>query len=78
MIKELVRHRVKTVDDVQRQLDVICDKIDELVRASRAPVVVGMTTGQRDAITYPEEGMVIYNTTTPALERFSNGAWVVL
>ena len=34
-----------------------------------------MTTVQRDAIAAPAEGLVIYNTTTTALEIFSGGTW---
>ena len=36
-----------------------------------------MTTTQRDAITSPATGLVIYNTTANALNFYSGSAWVV-
>src|SRR3972149_6453859 len=36
-----------------------------------------LTTGERDALT-PANGMIIYNTTTAAIEGYEAGAWVNL
>ena len=36
--------------------------------------VPSLTTTQRDALT-PEEGMLIYNSTTDVLQGYVNGAW---
>jgi len=37
-----------------------------------------MTTTQRDAIATPATGLVIYNTTTSALNVYTGAAWVAL
>ncbi len=37
-----------------------------------------MTTTQRDAITAPRDGLVIYNSTTNKLNLRANGAWEVI
>lgn len=34
-----------------------------------------LTTAERDAIASPTEGMLIYNTTTDAINVYANGAW---
>lgn len=34
-----------------------------------------MTTVQRDAIAFPEEGLLVYNTTAAALSRYNGSAW---
>jgi hypothetical protein len=37
--------------------------------------VPSVTTAQRDTIQSPQEGQMIYNTTTIAPQIFQNGAW---
>lgn len=37
-----------------------------------------MTTAQRDAITSPPAGLIIFNTTTSSIETYSGSAWVNL
>ena len=37
-----------------------------------------MTTTQRDAISSPADGLIIYNTTTTCLEFYKEGAWIQL
>jgi len=34
-----------------------------------------MTTAQRDAITSPSSGLIIYNTTTSLLNFYNGSAW---
>lgn len=41
-------------------------------------LVPRMTTTQRDAITSPADGLIIYNTTTAQFEGRASGAWVAL
>jgi hypothetical protein len=38
-------------------------------------IIRTMTTAVRDSITSPEEGMLIYNTTTSTLNVYSGGSW---
>lgn len=47
----------------------------DLVSTTKAFRPPCMTTAERDAIVSPQEGMVIYNTTTHVLNFRSNSAW---
>lgn len=46
--------------------------IQSINKAFRLPC---MTTAQRDAISNPAEGMLIYNTTTHALNDYDGSVW---
>ncbi|MFH1120707.1 MAG: hypothetical protein V1775_12870 [Bacteroidota bacterium] len=41
-------------------------------------LIPSMTTNQRNAIVSPAEGLIIYNTTTSAINQRQNGAWLYL
>ena len=46
----------------------------EITSTTGALIVPRMTTTQRDAMT-PANGMIIYNTTIPAMQGYIAGAW---
>lgn len=50
----------------------------ELGQTNRALILNRLTTTQMNAITDPENGMVIYNTTTGKFTGYAGGAWVAL
>lgn len=47
----------------------------DLQSTTKAFMPPRMTTGQRDAISPPAEGMVIWNTTVHALQSYNGSAW---
>ncbi len=50
----------------------------ELTGTTRAILFSRLTTTQRDALTIPQDGMVIYNTNTSKLQVRAAGSWVDL
>ncbi len=45
---------------------------------TRGLLIPSMTTTQRNAIASPAEGLIIYNTTTGAINQRQNGAWMYI
>ena len=50
----------------------------DLTSTTRGLLLPRMTTAQRDAITTPPDGLMIYNTSLNAFQGRANGAWVSL
>lgn len=55
----------------------VCAKV-EIASTTQGFLLPKMTTAQRDAIASPVESLLIYNTTTRAVEIYSGSAWGVL
>jgi hypothetical protein len=50
----------------------------DLSSTTRGMLLPRMTTAQRDAIASPPDGLVVYNTTVPAVQARVGAAWVSL
>ena len=50
----------------------------EIVSTTQGLLLPRMTTGQRNAISSPTNGLVIYNSTLNKVQARANGAWVSL
>jgi hypothetical protein len=50
----------------------------ELHSTTQAFCLTQVTTAQRDAITSPRNGMMVYNTSTSKINGYEGGAWVAL
>lgn len=54
------------------------DAIVDIQSTTQGLAVPSMTTTQRDAIPSPRDGLLIYNSTTDALNVRAGGAWLAV
>lgn len=54
------------------------DAIVDLQSTTRGALIPRMTSTERDAIATPPEGLLIYNTTTDAVNYYTGAAWVAI